>query len=391
LLLARAGWSTVVLEKQTFPRAKVCGEYLSATNWPLLEQLGLAELLESRAGPSVRRVGLMAGSYALVAELPTQKANGASWGRALSRAKLDTWLLGKAAEAGAQVHQPAVVERLKRSGRSHICQVQLAAGDAAAEFSAPVVIAAHGSWGTANLPTSVTAGPARGSDLFGFKAHFSGAKLPPDLMPLLCFPGGYGGMVTSDEGRLSLSCCVRRDTLAALAREPGQSAGAAVVEHIMATTPAVAAALHGAQLVDRWLAAGPIRPGMRWRYRHGAFRAGNAAGEAHPVVAEGITMAMQSGALAAECLLRACLRPGVGDIDQAGRRYAALWKRQFAARLRVAALVAHWAMRPMFVRSCLPLVQAVPGILTWGAYHSGKSKPFPFIIPQVVHSWALRS
>ena len=33
-------------------------------------------------------------------------------------------------------------------------------------------------------------------------------------MPLLAFPGGYGGLVMSDGGLLSLSCCIRRDVLA---------------------------------------------------------------------------------------------------------------------------------------------------------------------------------
>ena len=36
LLLARAGWSVAVIEKALFPRRKVCGEYISATNLPLL-------------------------------------------------------------------------------------------------------------------------------------------------------------------------------------------------------------------------------------------------------------------------------------------------------------------------------------------------------------------
>ena len=65
MLLAKAGWSTVVCEKQAFPRTKVCGEYLSATNWPLLERLGVAEVLARHGGPSVRRVGLFAGATAL--------------------------------------------------------------------------------------------------------------------------------------------------------------------------------------------------------------------------------------------------------------------------------------------------------------------------------------
>ena len=34
MLLARAGWSVAVIERQRFPRRKVCGEYLSGANWP---------------------------------------------------------------------------------------------------------------------------------------------------------------------------------------------------------------------------------------------------------------------------------------------------------------------------------------------------------------------
>ena len=54
------------------------------------------------------------------------------------------------------------------------------------------------------------------SDLFAFKAHFRDSDLPAGLMPLLAFPGGYGGLVHSDAGRTSLSCCIRRDALANL-------------------------------------------------------------------------------------------------------------------------------------------------------------------------------
>src|SRR5437016_2497832 len=41
LLLAEAGWAVALIEQKQFPRRKVCGEYLSATNWPLLTRLGI--------------------------------------------------------------------------------------------------------------------------------------------------------------------------------------------------------------------------------------------------------------------------------------------------------------------------------------------------------------
>src|SRR4029079_16760183 len=88
------------------------------------------------------------------------------------------------------------------------------------ELAAPVVIAAHGSWEPGKLPSQLDK-INRPADLLGFKAHFINAALPTDLMPLLAFPGGYGGMVWSDHGRLSISCCVRRDVLVKARRTYG--------------------------------------------------------------------------------------------------------------------------------------------------------------------------
>ena len=44
ILLARAGWSVALVEKQRFPRRKVCGECLAASNLPLLDALGIGGL-----------------------------------------------------------------------------------------------------------------------------------------------------------------------------------------------------------------------------------------------------------------------------------------------------------------------------------------------------------
>jgi flavin-dependent dehydrogenase len=53
---------------------------------------------------------------------------------------------------------------------------------------------------------------------------------------------------------------------------------------------------------------------MRTLYREGTFAVGNAAGEAHPLVAEGITMAIQSSWLLADALAAA---GGLGDAELA--------------------------------------------------------------------------
>ncbi|MGH8606762.1 MAG: NAD(P)/FAD-dependent oxidoreductase, partial [Gammaproteobacteria bacterium] len=70
ILLAQAGWSVALVEKQRFPRRKVCGECIAATNLPLLDTLGVSEAFADLAGPELRRVGLFAGERILTADLP---------------------------------------------------------------------------------------------------------------------------------------------------------------------------------------------------------------------------------------------------------------------------------------------------------------------------------
>ena len=61
---------------------KVCGEYLSATNLPLLRELGLSEPFLEVAGPDVRRVAIFAGSETVVSDMPRLGGDIHGWGHA---------------------------------------------------------------------------------------------------------------------------------------------------------------------------------------------------------------------------------------------------------------------------------------------------------------------
>jgi flavin-dependent dehydrogenase len=235
------------------------------------------------------------------------------------------------------------------------------------EIGARVVIAACGSWNTSG--SFAVNAKRRPSDLFAFKAHFRGGALADDMMPLLAFPGGYGGIVHSDGGRISLSCCVRRDALARARDTHGGKAGEAVFRHIMASTAGARRALQGATVEGAILAAGPIRPGIRACHRDGIFFAGNIAGEAHPIIAEGISMAIQSAWLLAQCLLA----DGPAATPSAASSYARAWRRQFAVRRHAASWYAQLAMNDHSRAAGARLIRAFPSLLTWGAALSGKA------------------
>lgn len=376
ILLAQAGWSVTLLEQHAFPRRKVCGECIAATNLPLLDALGVGAAFDAAAGPPLERVALMWGEHAVEAPLPAQAHPLHRFGRALGRETLDTLLLERARALGVRVLQPCVARSVSRASVGTLWRCDAGAPrEPAIALHAPVVIAAHGSWGPVGRLDDSAARPHRDADLFAFKANFSGSRLGAGLLPVLAFAGGYGGMVLGDAGTLTLAGCVRRDALRAMRdAAPGCGAAEAVEAHLREHCAGVRDALQGARREGAWLAVGPIRPGIRMPRRGGdVFRIGNAAGEAHPIIGEGMSMAMQSAWLLARRLVRDqdALRAGRGHAE-AARAHASAWRAAFAPRIRLAAACAHLAMRPAVARALGPIVRRFPASLATAARLAGK-------------------
>lgn len=377
ILLARAGWSVALVEKQAFPRRKVCGECIAASNLPLLTALGIGAEFAAAAGPELRHVELMRRQRCIRAALPAAPDAVHRWGRALGRETLDTLLLDRARKSGACILQPCRVRVIDGVAGDWQCHLQETSGSGRRTLSAPVVIGAHGSWEALQVDPSYgesrrPRAPHRRADLFAFKANFRGGTLASGVLPVLALDGGYGGIVVADGGITTLACCVRRDRLDALRlAAPRQPAGEVVEAWLMGQCTGVAAVLAGTTREGSWLSAGPLKPGIRLRADDTIFRIGNAAGEAHPIIGEGMSMALQSAWMLCTLLLAADRRGG-GWQTRVARRYAGQWRRQFGARMRMAATFAHLAMRPLTAAPLLGLARVWPGLLTLGARLSGK-------------------
>ena len=381
-LLARAGWSVALVEQQAFPRRKVCGECVAASNLALLDVLGVGSEFAERAGDELRRVALMRGDETIVAPLPAA-AGAHRFGRALGREHLDTLLADAAAAAGATRWQPWSLQAIAGSAGRFVLRVRRDETGDEAELGAALVVTAHGSWQPLPAERDERRDARTTGDLFAFKANFRDAALPADLLPVLSFSGGYGGMVVADGGVLTLAGCVRVDRLRELrSAHPGLRAGDAFEAMLRGECRGVADALAAATREGAWLASGPLRPGVRVDDDDGVFRVGNAAGEAHPIVGEGISMALQSAFVLAALVApeRAALTAAASAAlaqRSAQRAYARLWRRRFARRLAVAAAFAHVAMRPLPTKAAWPLVRRWPAILTAGARWSDKTRCAP--------------
>jgi flavin-dependent dehydrogenase len=369
ILLARAGWRIALVERQSFPRRKVCGECIAATNLPLLENLGIGVAFQALAGPPLKQVALICGEHLIHADLPALPDTARPWGRALGREHLDLLLLQQAERAGTTLFQPWTVYAIEGEAGNWRCGLRASSHTETLGIGAPILIAASGSW------SHHPARPHRAGDLLAFKANFLNADLPPGLLPVLSFPGGYGGMVVSDTGITTVACCIRRDQLVQCRQQSrGLSAGDAIEAYLKTHCVHVKRMLEGAQRAGNWLATGPIRPGIHLDSSGTeAFAIGNAAGEAHPLIGEGISMAIQSAWLLADMLIE---KEGI-VLHRTGQKlirqeYAKRWHQLFARRLHLAAVLAHLAMRPRLAGSLLPLLRRHPSLLTCAAKWCGK-------------------
>ncbi len=107
--------------------------------------------------------------------------------------------------------------------------------------------------------------------------------------------------------------------------------------------------------LDRFSQAS-VRP---WHRADGRFMIGNAAAEAHPIIGEGISMAMQSAWLLCVRLIAAGRANASADtLQRVGADYARQWRQAFAPRLHLAATLAHLAMKPWLAPIVWPLIDA---------------------------------
>lgn len=320
VLLARGGAQVTVIERASFPRAKVCGEFIApAANASLLRMVSERQLL--RAGAErVGRLVLEAAGERMSVELGEP-----GWG--LSRGSLDSVLLAEAMREGAEVLQPRSV-RSVMAGRDGV-EVVLADGE---RVAAEVVIHADG-WGRLDAagPTSTRRG------VVGVKCHFAAEGRERGTVVMRSVRGGYVGTIEVEGG---LGTCA-----AVLRHEVVKEAGGDVEEAVRRVWPDAA----GLKRVGEWMSCGVALGAYRRPGGLRSLRIGNAAAAVDPVGGEGIGLALWSGAKAAEGLIRQRVWDAAG-VSQAeaelGEAYGARLRwRRVACASAAWVLERPWAMK----------------------------------------------
>lgn len=169
ILLARAKVPVILVEKDTYPRQKVCGEYISLESENFVNQLGV----ETHALPHIRSLNLSSFS-GKVAKLPLKPG-----GFGISRQYLDHQLSVLAQTAGVELRTGVRVKSIQNN------QVQLLSGEI---IEASLVVGAYGR----SNPLSGHSVPKNQKQYIGIKYHVR-SSAPSDRIEMHVFKGGYCG------------------------------------------------------------------------------------------------------------------------------------------------------------------------------------------------------
>src|SRR3954466_15988152 len=135
---AMAGLRTLVVEREKFPREKVCGDCINPACWPILGRLELTDCVRSLPHGKLERVDFIGiGGGRLSVELP----EGDEGEIAIKRSQFDQALLERAIALGAEVVQTATVTALS-SPDPRTEHWKISAGDK--NFNARTLIGADG-------------------------------------------------------------------------------------------------------------------------------------------------------------------------------------------------------------------------------------------------------
>ena len=322
LLLARAGARVVLIDRETFPRDKLCGDTLNPGAVAHLRALGL------EGGP-------LEGAFPLGGMRVTGPGAGVSAaygagvaGLALRRRDLDAWLLERAVAAGARFEAGLAVRSAlvaDSPGPPAVRGLILAPrGDARRTHRLPaiVTIAADGRRSAVARSLDLIRHPAR-PRRWAFGTYAEGIREVTDFGEMHLRPGFYLGIAPLGDGLCNV-CVVTG------ARPDGRTP-LEVVRRAIDRDAGLAARFEAARFVEPVRVLGPLAVDARTLGAPGLLLAGDAAGFVDPMTGDGLRLAMRSAAQAAAEALVVLER---GRFDDAVERLASNRRRELGRKLR---------------------------------------------------------
>ena len=343
LKLGRRGCAVLLLERQPFPRWKVCGACLNGAAQAALAHAGLGELVAHARAPRLTELRMT--GWGRTASVALQGSV------ALSREALDHELVRAAVKEGVVFAQGASAELGPVRGGERTLTVR--GGNGEQNVRARVVVSAAGLHG---LRARGVAGPAplatvRVGSRMGVGAVLEGGGdgYGPGAVHMVVGPAGYVGLVRQEDHRLNVAAAFDAEFV----RRHGSPERAVRAHLESAGMPRLPERTHRG-----WRGTPPLTRQPSSLGEERLFLVGDAAGYVEPFTGEGMAWALW-GALA----LAPLVYDGVGRWDDAlVRRWAQVHRRRIRRGQRVCRMVAWGLRRPWMARMAVRVLGTVPSL-----------------------------
>ena len=326
---AMAGLQSLVLDREKFPREKVCGDCLNPSCWLVLERLALAEKVRDLPHSKLSSVAFIAiDGREVVVDLPS----GADCEISVKRSLFDDLLLRRARELGADVREQITVSGISRNGD---WKIETASGQT---FQARMLIGADGRNSTVAHLCNLLPHPAR--ERVALQAHI---PLPRDFggrIVLQFLREGYSGQAPVNETQLNLCLVGTPPTISKLRQW---------AERQFQLPPD-----------QNWRTITPLTRSSVPSARENLFLIGDAARVVEPFTGEGIYYALRSGELAAKAMAK-ILRDD--DRNAALREFRRDYAQIYRGRLWINRLSRAAVLRPQLGSFFVHTARINPSIL----------------------------
>jgi geranylgeranyl reductase family protein len=317
--LTRLGASVILLDRNSFPRDKVCGDFVGPSALIELDRLGISRI-DGFARTNIGRRGAIFVDGEELISKPFPAVDGMPpYGRVIPRFVLDKFVADAAQSSGARLMEGTKLTACTASDGA--ISVEAAGSKGSFSLRCRLLIGADGASSAVGRIMRGSAPPRR-DRFIAARAYFTNIDGPEDRLDLYfsgsCFPG-YCWLFPTGNGEANVGLGVALETVPAHTETP-----ALMLRRLIRSDPALSARLRNAQLCGK-IAGWPLIT-----YNHGLpivsdriLLIGDAAGLINPLNGEGIQYALLSARWAAEALAP-CLQ--CGD-------FSALALAPFAARV----------------------------------------------------------
>ena len=327
---AQAGLRTVVLERETFPREKVCGDCLNPACWSVLRRLGVAEAVRALSHgrlDAVEFIGI--GGSRVSVSLPV----GADAEIAVKRSLFDHLLLERARNAGAEILERAMVTRVEKAGWGD-WKIDIVRD----KITAPILVAADGRNSTVARLRGLL--PTTQRERVALQTHIPLPSGFGNRVVLQFLREGYSGQAPVNADELNL-CLV--------------STGGNV-ERLKAW----AAAEFKVPPNHPWRTITPLTRSSLGPVHDNLFLIGDVARVVEPFTGEGIYYALRSGELAAQAIVALAREENRETVLQ---EFARQHEQMYRGRLWINQMARAAVLRPRIGSALVRIAKMYPGVL----------------------------